>query len=236
MPLIETRHLVKTYQADEVKTTAVRDISFSVAAGEFVAIMGPSGSGKSTLLHMLGFLDQPTSGQYLFDGIATETLSDLELAAIRNQKIGFVFQAFNLLPRTSVLENVILPLRYSRLARSERRARAMAALEKVEMAHRLNHSSNQLSGGERQRVAIARALVNDPKLILADEPTGNLDSRTGERVMDTIDQLHQQGHTIIVITHETPTARYAQRLLELKDGQLVKDEAVNRSQHPHYTK
>lgn len=236
MALLDIKELTKTYTSDEIATQALRGVSFSIESGEFVAVMGPSGSGKSTLLHILGFLDRPTTGQYMFADQAMGSLSDQELAQVRNQKMGFIFQAFNLLPRTSVLDNVLLPLQYSSIPRREHTARARAAISKVGLEHRIQHTTGQLSGGEKQRVAIARALVNDPLVIFADEPTGNLDSKTGEIIMDLIDSLHQQGHTIILITHETPTAAYAQRILMMKDGQLVSDEMQTRTPHPHYTK
>lgn len=224
--LLEVRDLTKTYEEGELKTPALQGVSFSVREGEWVAIMGPSGSGKSTLLHMLGFLDRPSSGSYRFEGTESERLTDDALAAIRNTKVGFVFQMFNLLPRTTVLENVKLPLLYSRVPKAEWDARARDALHAVGMTHRLSHVPSQLSGGERQRVAIARALVNHPRLILADEPTGNLDSRSGQTVMESLEQLHRHGHTILLITHETYTAEYAERVLRLQDGRVVSDERV----------
>lgn len=237
-PLIQTRRLTKIYGAapeDETTTIAIKDIDFAVAAGEFVSIMGPSGSGKSTLLHLIGLLDRPTSGQYLLDGEETEHLSDAELAKLRNQTIGFVFQSFHLLPRATVLENTMLPLQYSGRPAKEHRQQALSALAEVSMTHRLEYRPSQLSGGEKQRVAIARALVNQPKIILADEPTGNLDSKTGAAVLATIDSLHKQGHTILVITHETPTALYAQRIITLLDGQISSDKKTARG-HKHYSK
>ncbi|MFH1354493.1 MAG: ABC transporter ATP-binding protein [bacterium] len=237
-PLIQTHRLTKIYGAeeeDETKTTAIKNIDFAVADGEFVSIMGPSGSGKSTLLHVIGLLDRPTSGQYLLNNQEIGQLSDTELAHLRNQLIGFVFQSFHLLPRATVLENVMLPLYYSTSPLKQHRQRALSALEKVSLAHRLKHKPSQLSGGEKQRVAIARALVGQPKIILADEPTGNLDSKTGGDVLATIDSLHQQGHTVIVITHETPTARYAQRIVTLLDGQISSDQKTSRG-HKHYSK
>lgn len=237
-PLIQTRRLTKIYGAapeDETTTVAIKDIDFTVAAGEFVSIMGPSGSGKSTLLHLIGLLDRPTSGQYLLGGEETKHLSDAELAKLRNQTIGFIFQSFHLLPRATVLENVILPLYYSQLPARKHKEQALSALQEVGMTHRLEHRPPQLSGGEKQRVAIARALVNQPKIILADEPTGNLDSKTGAAVLATIDSLHNQGHTILVITHETPTALYAQRVITLLDGQISSDKKTTRG-HKHYSK
>jgi putative ABC transport system ATP-binding protein len=236
MAFIRVEHLTKTYEEEGVVTHALRDVSFTIDSGEFVAIRGPSGSGKSTLLHMLGLLDRPTSGQYVLEERNTESLSDEELAHIRNEKIGFVFQAFNLLPRTTVVDNVILPLQYSSFPHRQYRERAEKALTQVRMAHRLQYLSSQLSGGEKQRVAIARAIVCAPRLILADEPTGNLDSATGQIVMQTIDELHRQGHTVILITHETPTAQFAQRTIQLKDGMMVSDEQAGAHTHSSYTK
>ncbi len=235
MSLIEVRDVVKVYTSGDVTTPVLHGVNFSIKEGEFVSIMGPSGSGKSTLLHILGFLDRPTSGEYLFEGQAAQQMSDEDLARIRNKKVGFIFQAFHLLSRATVLENVMLPLAYSTIPRKQHAEQARKALEQVNLLHRLKHQPSQLSGGEKQRVAIARALVNEPKVIFADEPTGNLDSKTGEIVMNTIDQLHQQGHTIIVITHETPTAEYAQRIINVKDGLIISD-APTTQRHKHYTK
>ncbi|MEX1112826.1 MAG: ABC transporter ATP-binding protein [Candidatus Andersenbacteria bacterium] len=223
MALIELQDIQKVFYGEGTETVAVRDISLVVEKGEFVSIMGPSGSGKSTLLHILGFLDRPTRGTYLFDSQDTTTFSEDQLAVIRNERIGFVFQAFHLLSRTTVLENVMLPLVYSRRPKKEHRALAEKALAQVELSHRLQHHPSQLSGGEKQRVAIARALVNEPTLVFADEPTGNLDSKTGKAVMTAIDSLHKQGQTIILITHETATAQYADRIVQLKDGLIVSD-------------
>jgi len=227
-PIIQVKNLCKTYENEGVQTQAVCDISFSVEKGEFIAIMGPSGSGKSTLMQMLGFLDRPTKGEYFFGGQDIKNFSDDELAKIRNKKVGFVFQAFNLLPRTSVFENVELPLLYDdkKEKKEENGKKVMNALKAVSMEHRANYLSNQLSGGEKQRVAIARALVNDPEVIFADEPTGNLDSKSGIQVMEILDKLNDSGHTIILVTHETQTARYAKRILAMKDGAIVSDENV----------
>ncbi len=235
MALIEISSVTKTYGEEESSTTALRGVSFSIAEGEFVAIMGPSGSGKSTLLHILGLLDRPTTGSYIFAGNNTANLPDETLAAIRNQKIGFVFQSFHLLARTTVLENVMLPLYYSSVPKKEYIPRAKEALSHVHMSHRENHLPSQLSGGEKQRVAIARALVNDPKVIFADEPTGNLDSKTGQQVIHTIDDLHKQGRTIIVITHETSVATFADRIISVGDGNIVRDTTIENS-HTHYHK
>lgn len=235
MALIEAVQLVKTYPA-QVPTHALNGVSLTIEAGEFVAIMGPSGSGKSTLLHILGFLDQPTSGRYLFEGNEIHAYSEPDLARIRNEKIGFIFQSFNLLSRTSVFDNVLLPLQYSRIPVARRRTLVEEALTHVNMTYRASHFPHQLSGGERQRAAIARALVNKPLVIFADEPTGNLDSKNGVAVMETIEGLHRQGHTVILITHETPTAAYAQRIIELRDGEMVADRQAPGRQHEHYQK
>jgi putative ABC transport system ATP-binding protein len=228
MSLIEIQNLCKTYENEGARTQAVCGVSFAIDKGEFVAIMGPSGSGKSTLMQMLGFLDRPTEGEYFFEGKDTKNFNDDELAAIRNKKVGFVFQAFNLLPRTTVFENVELPLLYDDKTdrRKENAGKVMAALKAVSMDHRANYLSNQLSGGEKQRVAIARALVNNPEVIFADEPTGNLDSKSGIQVMEILDELNDAGHTIILVTHETQTAQYAKRILSMKDGEIVSDERV----------
>lgn len=235
MGLIDIDNITKAYGDEGMLTPVLHGVSFSIEEGEFVSIMGPSGSGKSTLLHILGLLDRPTSGTYFFGGKNTALLSDEALAVLRNQQIGFVFQAFHLLARTSVLENVILPLYYSTVPKKDYANKAKIALEHVNLSHRLGHLPHQLSGGEKQRVAIARALVNDPKVLFADEPTGNLDSKTGKTVMDTLDTLHKQGKTIIVITHETSTASYANRIISVSDGQIVKDEQSTKK-HIHYSK
>ncbi|MDO8512071.1 MAG: ABC transporter ATP-binding protein [bacterium] len=223
-PLIELRDVKKSYQDDGVATLALRGVSFSINQGEFVSIMGPSGSGKSTLLHILGLLDKPSEGKYFFDGHDTTKFDEPYAAHFRNEQIGFIFQAFHLLARSTVMENVLLPLQYSSIPKNQHEKRALAMLEKVNMLHRLKHRPSQLSGGEKQRVAIARALVNNPKVLMADEPTGNLDSQSGKSVMETLDNLHHQGHTILVITHETPAARYAQRMIRVQDGTIVSDE------------
>jgi putative ABC transport system ATP-binding protein len=224
-PLIEVKNLCKTYGEGEAETPAVCGANFSIEKGEFVAIMGPSGSGKSTLMQMLGFLDRPTSGEYFFEGREIKNFSDDELAKIRNEKIGFVFQSFNLLPRTSVTENVELPLLYDkkRSSRAETEKRVAEALKAVMMEHRAHYFSNQLSGGEKQRVAIARALINNPEVIFADEPTGNLDSKSGIQVMEILDKLNDTGHTIVLVTHETQTAQYAKRIITMKDGNIISD-------------
>jgi len=224
--LIEVENLNKVYAMGSVEVHALRDISFSIERQEFVSIMGPSGSGKSTLMDILGCLSKPTSGDYLLDGIKVGDASDNQLAAIRNKKIGFVFQAFNLLPRTTALHNVELPLIYSSISRRERRRRSLEALESVGLADRVHHKSNELSGGQIQRVAIARALVNEPSIIFADEPTGNLDTKSGEEVMEIFDRLNQEGNTIIMVTHERYIAEHANRIIHLKDGIIEEDEKV----------
>ncbi|EKE19625.1 MAG: hypothetical protein ACD_8C00133G0024 [uncultured bacterium] len=225
--LIQVENLCKTYDSEGVKTTAMCGMTFSIEKGEFVSIMGPSGSGKSTLMQILGMLDRATDGTYLLEGVDVNKFGDDELAKIRNKKIGFVFQSFNLLPRTSVFENVELPLLYDENhIENHNEKKVMDALRAVGMEHRAGYLSNQLSGGEKQRVAIARALVNSPELIFADEPTGNLDSKSGLAVMKILQQLNNEGHTVILVTHETYTAQHAKRILNMKDGQLISDELV----------
>jgi putative ABC transport system ATP-binding protein len=225
-PVIEVNKLLKTFGEGESATHALEDISFSIKRGEFVAVMGPSGSGKSTLLHILGFLDEASDGVYKFEGKDMKGYSQQEIAKIRNEKIGFVFQAFNLMPRITVLENVELPLQYSSVPQSEWRIRAEKALESVGMSHRLKAFPTTLSGGEKQRVAIARALVNNPSVIFADEPTGNLDSKSGKIVMEIIRKLNDDGRTVVLITHETYTAENAKRIIRLHDGRVESDQAV----------
>lgn len=230
MSLIKVKNLVKNYGTGEVTTPVLKGVNFEIKKGEFVAIMGPSGSGKSTLMHILGFLDTLTEGEYLFEGKDVSRLTDDELASMRNRKVGFVFQAFNLLARTSATENVMLPLLYSDLPKNKRKAKAIQMLESVGLGHRLEHMPNQLSGGEKQRVAIARAFVNDPEIIFADEPTGNLDSKSGLQVMKILQGLNDDGHTIILVTHERHTAEHAKRIIFIKDGEIVTDEVVKQRQ------
>lgn len=223
MALIECKNIFKTYK-NEVETSALKNISFSIEEGEFVAIVGPSGSGKSTLMHILGCLDRPTSGEYFLEGKDVSKLSEDELAEIRNKKIGFVFQMYNLLPRANVLRNVELPLIYAGIPSKEREEMAKKALRISAFPEEFwYHFPNQISGGMQQRVAIARALVLNPKLILADEPTGNLDSKTGDIVLKTLIDLHEKGHTLIIVTHELYIAKYAKRIIALRDGQIIED-------------
>ena len=227
---MEVRNLEKTYKDEDVATQVLKGLNLKINKGEFVAVMGPSGSGKSTLLHILGFLDPPTGGEYVFDGKSAGDYSEEEVARVRNKKLGFVFQSFNLLARTTVLENVKLPLLYSDVEEEFWEGMARKAVDSVGLTHRLNYETSQLSGGERQRVAIARALVNNPDVIFADEPTGNLDSKSGELVMEIIQKLNAEvGHTVILITHETYTAEYAERIIRLRDGEVESDtKVVNR--------
>lgn len=221
--VIEMEVLSKIYRSGTLSVTALDQVSFSIEQGEYVAIMGPSGSGKSTMMNILGCLDVPTSGRYRLDGVAVDGLSEDELAAVRNRKIGFVFQSFNLLPRYDALENVALPLRYAGVGRADRRARAQVALEQVGLGERMNHRPGELSGGQRQRVAVARALVTHPSLILADEPTGNLDTATSVEIMRLFGAVHAQGNTVVLVTHEDDIARYAHRIIRLRDGRIESD-------------
>lgn len=227
MPLLELNHLSKNY-ADGAVTPALADVSFSVERGEFLAIMGPSGSGKSTLLHLLGFLDTPSIGEYRFNGRNAGGYSEAEVARLRNEQMGFVFQSFNLLPQATVRVNVLLPLLYSNTPEAEWDERTRRAIESVGLAHRSEHEANKLSGGEKQRAAIARALINNPSVIFADEPTGNLDSKSGCQVMAILSALHAKGHTIVLVTHETYTAEHANRIIRLRDGRIESDTQIEK--------
>jgi putative ABC transport system ATP-binding protein len=221
--LIEIRNLVKTYQMGDTAVRALDGVDLDLDRGEYVAIMGPSGSGKSTLMNLIGCLDTPTSGSYRLNNQAVSDLNDDELARIRNKEVGFVFQTFNLLSRTSALENVEVPLVYAGVSRKERHRKAKEMLEAVGLADRMHHQPNELSGGQRQRVAVARALVNGPSILLADEPTGNLDSKTGTEIMDLIDKLNKAGNTIVLVTHEEDIAAHARRVVRLRDGKVIED-------------
>lgn len=223
MDIIQVKNISKIYKTSEIETTALDNVSFTIKKGEFVAIMGPSGSGKSTLMHILGALDNPTIGTYILDGENVENLGDDELAEIRNRKIGFIFQAFNLLPRTSALKNVMLPMRYAGLPKEQRVERAEKYLKMVGLGERMQHTSNQLSGGQQQRVAIARGIAMNPALLLADEPTGNIASSQADEIMDIFKRLNREGHTIVMITHEPDIAAHARRTIMIRDGKLVSD-------------
>jgi len=223
MALIETVDLWKSYQMGDEQIHALRGVTIQIESGEYVAIMGPSGSGKSTLMNLIGCLDTPSKGSYLLNGKQVSQMDDNELARIRNEEIGFVFQTFNLLPRATALRNVELPLVYAGVPAKEREQRARAALDKVELSTRMSHRPNELSGGQRQRVAIARALVNNPSILLADEPTGNLDSKTGIEIMGVFERLHAAGNTIVLVTHEPEVAAYAHRAIHIRDGQVEQD-------------
>jgi putative ABC transport system ATP-binding protein len=224
MALIETTELWKTYDMGAEQVHALRGVTVQIERGEYVAVMGPSGSGKSTLMNLIGCLDTPSKGSYLLNGQQVGTMDDDELARIRNEEIGFVFQTFNLLPRATALHNVELPLIYAGIPSKGRAAKALKALEQVELSDRVSHKPNELSGGQRQRVAIARALVNGPSILLADEPTGNLDTKTGIEIMALFDRLHEAGNTIILVTHEAELAAHARRSIFLRDGQVERDE------------
>ncbi len=224
MAVIEIQDVTKIYRLGDVEVRALNGVSFQVSEGEWIAIMGPSGSGKSTLMNIVGCLDQPTSGSYRLDGLEVARMNDEQLATVRNRKIGFVFQTFNLLPRTTALANVELPLVYA--GARERRKRAVAALERVGLGDRVNHRPNELSGGQQQRVAIARALINEPSIILADEPTGNLDSKSGTEIMDIFRAMHGQGLTIVMVTHDPDIAMQCKRVIHIRDGQVTSDEQV----------
>lgn len=221
--LIEVKDLAKVYTMGEEKIHAIRNMSFNITKNEYVALMGPSGSGKSTLMNILGCLDSPTSGTYILNNTDVSKMSDSELAEVRNKQIGFVFQTFNLLPRLSALENVALPLVYAGMSKTARNERAMHVMEKVGLADRMSHKPNELSGGQRQRVAIARALVNDPAIILADEPTGNLDTKTSIEIMSIFEAIHNAGNTVILVTHEPDIADHAHRIIRLRDGKIESD-------------
>jgi putative ABC transport system ATP-binding protein len=226
-PIIQVSHLTKIYKIDSVETVAVNDISFAIEKGEFVAIMGPSGSGKSTLMHILGALDKPTSGTYLLDGENVGSLADDELAEIRNKKIGFVFQSFNLLPRTTALKNVMIPMYYGGVFPGERLEIAKKYLTMVGLEDRMDHTASQLSGGQQQRVAIARSLVMNPKILLADEPTGNIATAQAEEIMAIFQKLNEAGRTLIMITHEQDIAEHAKRVIHLKDGKIIEDGRIS---------
>jgi putative ABC transport system ATP-binding protein len=226
--VIKTEELAKVYEMGAEQVHALRGVNLEIRKGEYVAIMGPSGSGKSTLMNLIGCLDSPTSGKYWLAGRLVSDLDDDELAYIRNKEIGFVFQTFNLLPRATALHNVELPLIYNGTPADERIEKARKALERVDLADRMQHKPNELSGGQRQRVAIARALVNNPSIVLADEPTGNLDSKTGEEIMALFENLYRQENTIILVTHENDIAQHAHRIIHIRDGRIASDEAVKR--------
>ncbi len=227
--LIDVRSLVKTYEIGKIQVNALCGVDVQIDDNEYVAIMGPSGSGKSTLMNIIGCLDTPTSGEYQFGGEYVSTMNDDQLADIRNRKIGFVFQTFNLLPRANALHNVELPLIYAGVPTTKRREQAKSALGRVGLSDRMDHKPNELSGGQRQRVAIARALVNNPSIILADEPTGNLDSKTGEEIMSVLAELNQQGNTIILVTHDEHIASHSRRIIRLRDGLVEEDRAISRN-------
>lgn len=221
--MIKISHISKIYKMGELETIAISDVSFAIQKGEFVAIMGPSGSGKSTLMHILGALDLPTSGEYFLDGENVSKLNDDDLADIRNRKIGFIFQAFNLLPRTTALKNVMLPMVYAGVSKEERLSKAQKYLDMVGLAHRMHHTTNQLSGGQQQRVAIARGLVMDPAILLADEPTGNIASNQAEEIMSVFQRINSEGHTVVMITHEPDIAQHAKRIITVRDGKISED-------------
>ncbi len=221
--LIEAVGLERTYYRGETPVKALRGVDIQIEKGEFMAIMGPSGSGKSTMMNLLGCLDKPTAGQYRFDGVEINKLDDMELSRFRNRRVGFIFQSFNLINQLTVMENVELPLMYAGITREERRERARKLLDNVKLSHRLDHFPNELSGGENQRVAAARALVVNPDIILADEPTGNLDTKTGEEIMNLIAGLHEQGVTIVLVTHDVWVANWAERIIQMKDGKILQE-------------
>jgi putative ABC transport system ATP-binding protein len=232
-PLIQVKNIEKSYLNGDLSSTVLSNVSFDIEKGEFVAIMGPSGSGKSTLMHIIGALDTASSGSYKLNGVEISSLSDDQLAEIRNNQIGFIFQAFNLLPRTTALENVMLPMKYARIEKAKREQIAKKYLKLVGLEQRMNHMPNQLSGGQQQRVAIARGLSLSPSLLLADEPTGNIASAQAEEVMQIFSKLNDQGHTIVMITHEPDIARYAQRVIYIKDGRVLKDSKKKGQKNGH---
>ncbi|HPQ08158.1 MAG TPA: ABC transporter ATP-binding protein [Bacteroidia bacterium] len=227
IPVILLEHLYKSYYLGKEEIPVLTDINLTVKKNEYVALMGPSGSGKSTLMNIIGCLDKPTKGKYLLNGIDVSTMQDAELASIRNKFIGFVFQTFHLIPRNTALENVEMPLIYAGIPKKERTEKAKIALEKVGLADRMHHKPNELSGGQRQRVAIARALVNNPSLILADEPTGNLDSKTSIEIMHLLEEIYQQGNTIVLVTHEEDISKHARKIIKLKDGKIHSEQINN---------
>jgi putative ABC transport system ATP-binding protein len=232
MSLIQLTNIERRYVMGTETIHALRDVSLEIARGEYVAIMGPSGSGKSTLMNLLGCLDTPTSGEFILNGTRVSQMDDNDLAEVRNREIGFVFQSFNLLPRSDALHNVELPLIYSGMPAEQRRQRALDALQHVGLGDRIHHRPNEMSGGQRQRVAVARALVNNPSILLADEPTGNLDSKTGAEIMNLFEALWRKGNTIIVVTHEEDVAQHAKRIVRIRDGLIASDEVRERSVHP----
>lgn len=224
--MIKIENLGKIYDTGKISVEALKEVNLQIRKDEFVSIMGASGSGKSTLMNILGCLDRPTSGRYTLDEVSVENLNEVELAAIRNKKIGFVFQSFNLLPRTSALKNVELPMTYAGISKKERRQKALEVLEKVGLGDRVDHLPNELSGGQKQRVAIARALVNDPSILLADEPTGNLDTKSGQEIMSIFQQLNREGVTVVLVTHEPEIAQHTKRIVLFRDGRLIEDKKV----------
>ncbi len=235
-PIIQIQEVTKEYKTGEILTTVLRGVPLEIKQGEFVAIMGQSGSGKSTLMHILGFLDHLTGGTYRFRNKDVSKLTGDELSTMRRTEVGFIFQAFNLLPNSTVISNVMLPMLYANVPAKERRARAEKALKSVGLSHRLDHKSNQLSGGEKQRVAIARALVNEPAVLFADEPTGNLDTKSGEEVLQIFRKLHEEGRTIIMVTHELEAAEFAERIVRVRDGRIVSDDRTHTRRTAGYAK